>query len=98
MGNIVIIAHADSDTVARVEDDATLGDYGTVGIILTEVRRKRQGNLRRIDEVAYRVLDGDSRRLDRANNRLVVLHRVVGDGTFHDEYAKKMDENLVIGK
>ena len=88
MGNIVIIAHADSDTVARVEDDATLGDYGTVGIILTEVRRKRQGNLRRIDEVTYRVLDGDSRRLDRADYWLVVLHGVDGEGTFHDEYAK----------
>ena len=83
------MAYADGDSVARVEDDATLGDYGTVGIILTEVRRKWQGNLRRINEVAYRVLDVDSRRLDRANNRLVVLHGVDGEGTFHDEYAKK---------
>ena len=79
MGNIVIMAHADSDAGARIEDDAPLGNYGTVGIILTEVRRKRQGNLRRINEVAYRVLDVDSRRLDRADYWLVVLYRVDGE-------------------
>ena len=92
------MAHADGDSVARVEDDAPLGDNRAVGIVLAKVWRKRQGNFGRIDEVAHRALERHSRRLDRANNRLDVLHRVVGDGTFHDEYAKKMDENLVIGK
>ena len=83
------MAHADGDSVARIEYDAPLLDERAIGVVLAEVRRKRQGNLRRIDEVTYRVLDGDSRRLDRANNRLVILYGVDGEGTFHDEYAKK---------
>ena len=73
------MAHADGDSVARVKDDTSLGDERAIGVVLTEVRRKRQGNLRRIDEVTYRVLDGDSRRLDRADYWLVVLHRVDGE-------------------
>ena len=88
MCNVIVVSHADSDTVARIEDDAPLGDYGTVGIILAKVWRKRQGNLGRIDKVANRVLDADSRRLDRADYWRVVLHGVDGEGTFHDEHSQ----------
>lgn len=83
------MAHTDGDSVARIEDDTSLGYERAISIVLAEVRRKRQGNFRRIDKVTYRVLERHSRRLDRANNRLVVLHRVDGEGTFHNEYAKK---------
>ena len=83
------MAHTDGDSVARVKDDTSLGYERAIGVVLTEVRRKRQGNLGRIDKVLDRALERHRRRLDRANNRLVVLHRVDGEGTFHDEHAKK---------
>ena len=73
------MAHTDGDSVARVKDDTSLGYERAIGVVLTEVRRKWQGNLRRIDEVADRVLDADSRWLDRANYWLVVLHGVDGE-------------------
>ena len=50
--------------------------------------RERQGNLGRIDKVAYRVLDADGRRLDRADYWLVVLDGVDGEVTFHDEHSQ----------
>ena len=73
------MAHADGDSVARIEYDAPLLDERAIGVVLAEVRRERQGNLRRIDEVANRVLDVDSRWLDRSDYWLVVLHRVDGE-------------------
>ena len=73
------MAHADGDSVARIEYDAPLLDDRTIGVVLTKVRRERKRNLRCIDKVLDRALERHRRRLYGADYWLVVLHRVDGE-------------------